>query len=105
MLARIEDLRKGDVVIIASASQLFEAKLVRQPKLAAQGRKLTWDGKPRWTSVLCSIREEVEVVTYNNGKHQYTKRILVVANGKPYTRDKRIDFTRRSCWLIKREEQ
>jgi len=107
MLVRVENLRKGDVILAASAKGIFEAKLLRQPALAKQGSKTTWYGTPRWSSVLCAVREETisRTYTYPGGSnpHTYTYVNTVVAGDKGYTREKRIDLTDKEFWLIKRE--
>lgn len=106
MLAKVEDLRKGDVILAGTSKGLFEAKLLRQPKLAKVGSKTTWYGTPRWSTVLCAIREEVHTRTYTNyqgNSTNYNITSTVVADGKEYTREKRIDFTDRQVWIIKRE--
>lgn len=106
MYARVEDLRKGDVVLVGAAGGLYEAKLLRQPSLAKQGKKLTWGGTPRWKSIPCSVREEVFNKTYTDYKgnpHPYTQKATVIANGKEYNKEKRIDFSEKECWIIKRE--
>lgn len=106
MLVKVEDLRKGDVVILGTASGIFEAKLLRQPQLAKRGAKTTWYGAPRWSTVPCLIRVEKTTRTYiaYNGKStSYDCFNKVVADGKEYTEEKRIDFTDKQVWLIKRE--
>jgi len=105
MLAKVEDLRKGDVVLTTCGSVLLEAKLLRQPQLAKLGRKTTWKNTPRWSSVLCAIREESKVYSWGTGPNlrTWTKTEGVIANGREYNREKRIDFTERECWVIKRE--
>jgi hypothetical protein len=102
MHARIEDLRKGDVVLVALGNNLAELKILRQPCLAKRGNKVNWYGVPRWTSVLCACREETITGTSTGGRPwKITK--SVVADGKDYTRERRIDFTFKTCWIIKRE--
>ncbi len=106
MLVKVEDLRKGDVILAASAKGLYEAKLLRQPALAKVGKKTTWYGIPRWSAVLCAVREETTKRTYSYGSgqtHTYEYTNTVVANDQPYTREKRIDLTDKQFWLIKRE--
>lgn len=106
MLAKVEDLRKGDVILAGTAKGIFEAKLLRQPKLAKVGSKTTWYGTPRWSTVPCLIREEVHTRTYVNwqgNNTNYDITAAVVANGQEYTREKRIDFTDKQVWIIKRE--
>ena len=108
MLTKIEDLRKGDVVLIGTnGSRLAEVKILRQPQLATTGKLKTWRGAPRWKSILCALREETYTHTYTNysgnvSKYDYTR--PVIANGQPYNKEKRINFTDKDCWLIKREE-
>lgn len=110
MLVRAQDLRKGDVILAATAKGLFEAKLLRQPALAKQGKKTTWYGTARWSTVLCAVREETAQQVYNYVDHTgatrsrtYTTVSTVVADGKDYTREKRIDLTDKEFWLINRE--
>jgi len=102
MKATIEDLKKGDVVITAIGSVLAEVKILRQPQLAKIGKKVTWYGAPRWMSIPCSIRYETVKHTSTHG-HSWTRKYPVIANGDPYTDEKRIDFTDKKCWIIKRE--
>jgi hypothetical protein len=110
MLVKVEDLRKGDVILAGSSKGLYEAKLLRQPVLAKQGSKTTWYGTARWTTVLCAVREETTQQVYNYVDHTgatrsrtYSTISTVVADGKDYTREKRIDLTDKELWLIKRE--
>ena len=107
MFARVEDLRKGDVVLVGAAKGVFEAKLLRQPCLAKQGKKLTWGGNPRWMGTVCAVREETIKRTYTDyhgNPHSYVFNKEVIANGKEYTKEKRIDFSEAEVWVIKREE-
>lgn len=107
MYARVEDLRKGDVVLIAQGGrQLCDVKLLRQPQLAKVGKKTTWGGVPRWTSVLCSMREETltqHYVNYQGNTVPYITKIRVVSNGKEHNTEKRVDFSEREVWIISRE--
>ena len=103
MLARIDDLRKGDVVLTPIGSHMAEVKILRQPTLAKYGKKTTWYGKPKWTSILCAVRYEEEVNTSPTSGHVWKRTIPVVADGKDYNVEKRIDFTSKTCWIIKRE--
>jgi hypothetical protein len=105
MYATVEDLKKGDVVLIGSSSGIYDVKLLRTPQKAKQGKLTTWLGKTRWTAVPCEVR----IIKVNNsytlgGKTQtYVTTEKVISNGEPYTDEKRIDFTGRQCWIIKRE--
>lgn len=106
MYAKVEDLKKGDVVLVASIKGLCEAKLLRNPTKAKTGSLKTWYGTDRWTTIPCQIREEDVVRIYTNwsGKSiNYKYTFPVIANGKEYNKEKRIDFTDRKCWIIKRE--
>jgi hypothetical protein len=98
MKATVEDLRKGDVVLIAIGSILSEVKLLRTPQIAKRGKLITWRGNQKWSSVPCVLREETQ--THN----RWTVTKPVVANGEDYNTEKRIDFTEKVCWIIKREK-
>lgn len=102
MKATVEDLRKGDVVLISTGSTLFEAKLLREPRKVIRGKKTTWRGIDKWTSVVCAVREETFTYQYqgNNRTYNYTR--PVICNGD-YNKEKRINFTGRDCWILKRE--
>jgi hypothetical protein len=102
MKVSIEDLKKGDVVITNVGATVAEVKLLRQPQLAKIGSKVTWTGKPRWTSIPCAYRVESETYT-TKWNHTYTKTMAVIADGKEYNKETRIDFSEKVCWLIKRE--
>ena len=102
MKATIEHLRKGDTVLIPIGSVLAEVKLLRQPQLAKIGKKTTWRGNPRWSTVLCALREEKEQNTTSSG-YVWSRVRPVVANGEDYNIEKRIDFTEKVAWIIKRE--
>lgn len=107
MRTRVEDLRKGDVILLPSAKGLYEAKLLRQPVKATQGKLITWWGAPRWRGVMCAVRSETFVRQYTNWSgvstpYNYTK--LVIAGDKEYNKEKRIDLTDMDVWLIKREQ-
>lgn len=105
MLASINDLRKGDTVLVCLGSVLAEVKILRQPQLAKQGKKVVWNGTPRWTSLLCALRQETFSYKSINGNYTWTKTVPVVADGKEYNVEKRIDFTEKICWIIKREKE
>ncbi len=106
MRATIEDLRKGDVVLLSSQKGIYEAKLLRQPTLAKTGKLVNWFGQKRWMSIPCAVLEETLVRQYTDHQggirsYNYTK--LSIANGREYTKNKRIDLTGIECWIIKRE--
>jgi len=107
MLTTVEDLRKDDVVLIGgNGGCITEVKLLRQPQKATIGKLKTWYGHDRWKSVLCAVREETYTRTYTSyGGHvsTYNYKRLIVANGQDYNKEKRIDFTGKQVWLIKRE--
>jgi hypothetical protein len=103
MKVSIEDLHVGDVVLVAASAGLYEAKILRQPRKAKKGRLKTWRGAERWVAVLCAVREET--FTYHSGTNRQWSYIRpVIADGKEYNKEKRINFTERECWLIKREK-
>jgi hypothetical protein len=106
MRATVEDLRKGDVIIIGNAQGIFDAKLLRQPQLAKVGRKTTWAGTPRWSSVLCAIREDSitrHYINYHGVNTPYITKYKGLSNDQDYNVEKRIDLTDKVCWIIKRE--
>lgn len=103
MKATIEDLKKGDVVIVNLGSVLAEVKLLRQPQLAKTGKKTNWKGVNRWTSVPCAFREETFTYKTSYSNSVWTQKKPVIANGAEYNVEKRIDFTDKICWIIKRE--
>jgi len=102
MKASIDQLQKGDVVLTNIGSTIAEVKLLRQPQLAKIGKKKTWCGNPRWTSIPCAYRVEEETYT-TSGNYKYTKKYATIADGKEYNTESRIDFSEKVCWLIKRE--
>jgi hypothetical protein len=106
MLVTVDQLQKGDVVILCANGSLFEAKLLRQPKHSITKKPLTWRNTQKWCSIPCAVRQET--ITYNYGiapnTRPYSQVRLVVADGQDYNQEKRINFTDRDCWLIKREE-
>jgi len=104
MLATVEDLKKGDTVIIAIGSTLSEVKLLRQPQLAKIGKKTTWYGRPRWSTVPCSVRYEEFTYQSSTSAHTWKRTYPVIAAGKDYNTEKRVDFTDKTCWIIKREQ-
>lgn len=102
MKVSINDLQKGDVVLTCIGTDLVEVKLLRQPQLAKLGKKKTWSGVPRWTSIPCALRLETTNFTTVGG-HKYSRTKGVIADDQEYNCEKRIDFSERVCWLIKRE--
>lgn len=106
MRATVEDLKKGDVIIVGTSSGIFDAKLLRDPQLAKTGKKTTWGGNPRWTTIPCAVREETITQHYTNYQGKvtpYTTKRRVMSNGKEYNLEKRIDLSEKECWIIKRE--
>ena len=105
MYARVEDLKKGDIVLIGSASGIYDVQLLRTPQQARMGKLTTWSGKTRWSTVPCMVRIVDVSNTYTNGTHSHTylTKQKVISNGQPYTDEKRIDFTEKECWILKRE--
>ena len=106
MYARVEDLRKGDVVIICSSSGIYDVKLLRTPQKAKIGKLKTWGGNDRWTSIPCALR--IDTITQNYTNHlgkvsTYTTKQKVLSNGRDFNTEKRVDFSEKECWIIKRE--
>jgi len=106
MKVTVDQLQKGDVVLITANGTLFEAKLLRQPKHSITKKPLTWRGTQKWCSIPCQVREESTTyqVGYPPNTRPWTVVRTVIADGKEYNREKRINFTDRDCWLIKREQ-
>lgn len=104
----VEDLRKGDVVLIANQAEIFEARLKAHPKQLTPrgqgGRTHTWYGQRKYSTIPCDIREEsfTYVRQYNNSS--WTTKKPVIAGDKEYNTTKRIDFTGRKVIVVKREE-
>lgn len=106
MYAKVEDLRKGDIVIIGNSAGIFDVKLLRQPQQAKTGKKTTWGGATRWTTVVCALREETITQYYTNYQGNtvpYVHKRKVLSNGKEYNIEKRIDFSEKECWIVKRD--
>jgi len=102
MKATIEDLRKGDTVLISIGSVLSEVKLLRQPQLAKRGKLINWKGSKRWSTVVCAIRIEDDSYVTPSG-YNYKKLTPVIAAGKEYTEERRVNFNDRVCWILNRE--
>lgn len=105
MKVTVENLKKGNVIIVSSSKGLFTLKLLRDPELAKVGSKTTWSGVPRWKSVVCAIKEEIISRTYTtyNGKTQnYTIIRKVLTEDDDFNKEVRIDLTEKECWLIKK---
>ncbi len=105
MLVKVDNLQKGDVVILTANGTLFEAKLLRQPKHSITKKPLTWRQTQKWCSIPCQVRQESFTFQYGVAPNlrNWTQTRYVVADGKEYNAEKRINFTDRDCWLIKRE--
>lgn len=106
MYAKIEDLRKGDVVLVASSQGIFDAKILRDPKKAKLGRLKTWGGSDRWVTIPCAIR--IDTITQYPLGHTGTVRTYsfkkkVLSNGRDFNAEVRLDFSEREVWIIKRE--
>lgn len=106
MYARVEDLKKGDVVLIGSSTGIYDVQLLRTPQRAKLGKLTTWGGRPRWATVPCMVR--VAEITHNytgsgGYTHKYVVKQKVCSNGEPYTDEKRVDFSEKECWILKRE--
>jgi len=106
MKIEVKDLQKGDVVILCANGSLFEAKLLRQPKHSITKKPLNWKGSQKWCSIPCQVRQEsfTYQVGWSPNTRAWTQTRYVIADGKDYNQEKRINFTDRDCWLIKREE-
>ncbi len=105
MYARIEDLKKGDEVIIGSSQGIYDVKLLRDPSRPKKGKTKTWGGADKWVSIPCSLRIEtlIQIYTSHNGTpKQYITKRKVLSNGKGFNDERRIDFSEKECWVIKR---
>lgn len=103
----VEDLRRGDVILIANQAEIFEAKLRNHPKPSmprGNNRTHTWNGHRKFSSIVCDIREEKFTYQSHYGGNPYTLTRPVIAQGKDYNATKRIDFTGRKVIVIKRDE-
>lgn len=61
MEIKINELNKGDVVLIGSSSGIKCIKLLRQPKLA---KKADWFGRQAYSTVKCSFQKIETIIPY-----------------------------------------
>jgi hypothetical protein len=66
----------------------------------------TWSGADKWTAIPCSMRIETITQHYtssNGAIRPYVTKRKVLSNGQGYNEEKRIDFSEKECWILKRE--
>lgn len=108
LVLEVQDLRKGDVVLVSNQTEIFEAKLRTHPKPLVPrgqgGRTHWWNGVRRYSTIMCDFRQEKVTYTPQGGGNSWSNMVPVIANGQEYNACKRIDFTGRKVIVIKREQ-
>lgn len=93
----IEELKKGDEIIVAAGSSLRYFKVIRPPKKTKKGG---------WGSAYCSTHMTEEVRTWYAGKpHEYNTVIRhYICTPDEHQCELRVTgLAHRSIWLVKRE--
>jgi len=104
MLAQVEDLRKGDLILYPSNGKFTMMRLLQDPRLDPQGRQ-THLGKPRYVTLRVSCKRETKDVTYNWGGRTYTrKESKILCTAEDHNHKKYIDPNYREFWLLERED-
>jgi hypothetical protein len=112
MEIKIEDLKKGDVVLIGASGDLKCVKLLRDVKLA---KKPDWRGNTVYSKVLCSFRIIEISAPYTRTYRDYQGNMQTYTNHNNidrsfgldehnHNKEAYVDFNYRKIWLIKRDE-
>lgn len=112
MEIKIEDLEKGDLVIIGNAGGIRAVKLLRPMKLA---KKPNWRGDTVYGKVLCSFKETITDVPYTRTYNDYQGNPVTYSgtfrqknyglDEKDHNQQKYVDFNYRNIYLIKKGEE
>jgi hypothetical protein len=86
----IDELQKGDEVIIHGNGYIQYVKVLRPLKLA---KNSNWRGDTYYSRVKCSFKE--------HDTHSWDRRGTLTGEG--HTKEKYVDFNYRNIWLVKRE--
>jgi hypothetical protein len=114
MLIEIQDLRKGDEVLIGASGNLKYLRLLRNPRVAkprtgsmrgnwiTQGQAVTQYG-----TVKCSYKQKTisQQYVYANGTKTHTyNRNIVECTPDGHNKECYVNFNDRPVWLVKRNE-
>lgn len=112
MKVELEDLEKGDVVLIGANSSIKAVKLLRDPKLM---KTPDWLGRPRYGRILCSQKMDKTILPYTrnykgyNGQPQsYSGNRTEITFGltdEDHNSEIYIDFNYKNIYLVKKGEQ
>lgn len=98
MLIKIEDLRKGDEILVGRGGLKYY-KLLRDPKL----RKGETD---RYSSVKCSTRADISTYTSTYGANTYTRTYKRwVCSPFEHNAEKYVDLNYGDIWLVKKGDE
>lgn len=106
----VDDLKKGDIILLSVNSSLRKVELLEDPRLSRKRKKLTINGAPgpaAYINVLC--KEYLKNITYiyigwNKVKYTYKRIIPVISDNDPdaYEIEKKVDLNDKELWLINR---
>lgn len=102
MLIKIEDVRKGDEILIPCNSSIRYLKVIRPPK----PRKKNITKWKTHTSAWCSskIEKKDEIIQWNNGTSYAVKRtIRHCAPPEEHNVERYENLNYKTIWLVKRE--
>lgn len=112
MEIKIEDLKKGDVVLIGTNGNIKCVKLLRDLRLS---KKLDWKGRQKYRKVLCSQNKYIYPDPYtrnyidSNGasrtySHPNNVSIKYGMDETGHNQELYIDFNYKNIYLIKHEQ-
>jgi len=106
MKVKIENLEKGDEIIVAIGSQLGYLKILEKPRLSK--KRVSWITKlPAYIHVMCSasITEKTRTYWYANNtkKHTYITRTHDCTS-EGHNVVKKFNLNDKPLWLIKKGE-
>lgn len=106
MLVNVEDLEKGDEVLIGCGGGMRYLKLLNTPKI---GKRKHWHtGNPMYVSVKCLtnvVSTPRNAMRWQNGQRVttivYDNKFIL--SGDNLNTEIRVDFNYKQCWLIKKD--
>ena len=108
MNINIEDIRKGDELLIGGNSKLRYIRVLETPRLS---KKLDYYGKPKYMSVKLSTIEHINSITRSYKDYTGQIKSYVVKNkewpltGEGHNKFYSQNLNGKTFWLIKRAEE
>jgi hypothetical protein len=96
MLVKIEELRKGDEILVPAGSTLLYLRLLQDPKIS---KKLGWDGAQKYSSIKCSLK--VQTVEHKNYDGVLYYRNITECSAEGHNFEKYYNLNHKTIWRVK----